>query len=409
MPEVDYLLKDPIIPDDQKFCCMSLWLSDDKKTIKYIRVSASFKTIEEAQEQVALLGNNKGHFNFCTEVGAWVAFDPLPNRGNLNDQLNLMMKNYLISFQRKNLEFEKRKHSMVIKNISENRSLKEEQLNRLNEELREFTNQDSPNEKEIEKRKEIIKSFEESIKSYTDKIKEHEDKEKEYNEKLQNIVLDLQNIPEENTEENQNKPFIFEGQVKRTTEKLDNQNWYCISFLTEENKSLVGIKISGCFNKESEANNHSKALRDINDKFSILVGELYKWCPFNPDADSQEAGESEYSNDKLNETMKAKKDNEKKAQMFHEFRKYELINKNLQDSLVNKNNEKEEIKKNIENETSTENKLSYQEKLLELEKQIEKLEVKKTEVTEKEKELSDKIGFDKMKENYNAGIDSVKT
>lgn len=395
MPEVDYLLKDPIIPDNQKFCCMSLWLSDDKKTVKYIRVSAAFKTLEEAQEQVALLGDNRGHFNFCTEVGAWVAFDPTPNKGNLNDQLNLMMKNYLISFQRKNLEFEKRKYSMVAKNVRENCLLKEEQLNRLKEELRELTN-----EKEIGKKKEMIKTFEESIKSYNDKIKENEDKEKEYDEKLKNIVPDLQVIPEDNTVENQNTPFVFEGTVKRTTEKVDGQNWYCISFLTEENKTLVGIKISGCFDKESDANDHSKALRDINDKFSLLVGELYKWCPFNPDADSQEAGESEYSNDKLNETMKAKKENEKKAQMFHEFRKYELINKNLQESLVNKTIEKEEIKKNME---SAENKLSYEEKLLELEKQIEKLTAKKAEVTEKEKELSDKIGIDKMKEQYAAG------
>lgn len=398
MPEVDYLLKDPIVPDNQKFCCMSLWLSDDKKTVKYIRVSASFKTLEEAQEQVALLGDNRGHFNFCAEVGAWVAFDPIPNRGNLNDQLNLMMKNYLINFQRKNLEFEKRKYNLVAKNVRENCLLKEEQLNRLKEELRELTDQ-----KDIDIKNKQIKVFEESIKSYNDKIKENEDKEKEYDEKLQNIVLDLQVIPEDNNVENQNTPFIFEGTVKRTTEKVDGQNWYCISFLTEENKTLVGIKISGCFEKESDANDHSKALRDINDKFSMLVGELYKWCPFNPDADSQEAGESEYSNDKLNETMKAKKENEKKAQMFHEFRKYELINKNLQDSLVNKTNEKEEIKKNME---SAENKLSYEEKLLELDKQIEKLTAKKAEVTEKEKELSDKIGIDKMKEQYAAGANT---
>jgi hypothetical protein len=76
MPEVDYLTKDPIVPSNQNFCCMSLFMADDKKTIKAIRVSGSFKTIEEAQEQVLLLGDNRGHYNFCAEVGAWNAFDP---------------------------------------------------------------------------------------------------------------------------------------------------------------------------------------------------------------------------------------------------------------------------------------------------------------------------------------------
>jgi len=387
MPEVDYLLKDPIIPDNQNFCCMSLWLSDDKKTIKYIRVSGAFKTIEEAQEQVALLGENRGHFNFCAELGAWNAFDPVPNKSNLNDQLNLMMKNYLISFERKNLEFEQRKYTLISQNIRENLVLKEEQLNRLKEELSLLTV-----EREIERKKESISKFEEGLKSQYAKLKENEDKEKIYNEKIKNITIDSKFISEE-TIENQNEPIIFEGQVKRTTEKVPNQNWFCVSFLTEENKTLVGIKISGCFDKESDANDHSKAIRDINDKFSILVGELYKWCPFNPDADSQEAGDSEYSNDKLNETMKGKKENEKKAQMFHEYRKYELINKNLQESLSSKVTEKDTIAKELENTTSNENKLSYQEKLLELEKQIEKLEGKKKEITEKESELSEKLGL----------------
>jgi len=91
--------------------------------------------------------------------------------------------------------------------------------------------------------------------------------------------------------------------------------------------------------------------------------------------------------------MKGKKENEKKAQMFHEYRKYELINKNLQESLSSKVTEKDTIAKELENTTSNENKLSYQEKLLELEKQIEKLEGKKKEITEKESELSEKLGL----------------
>jgi hypothetical protein len=391
MPEVDYLTKDPIIPNNQSFCCMSLFMGDDKKTIKAIRVSGSFKTIEEAQEQVVLLGNNRGHYNFCAEVGAWNAFDPLPNKGDLNDQLNKMMETYLINIQKKNYEFEKRKYGLISQNIRDNKSIKEEELQKLIEEVKGLDSQ-----KDIMSKTKQIEKIKETIKGFDDKIKENEDKEKMFNEKINNIKLVVDDNKQEILfDETQNKPIIYEGTVKRTIEKIEKQNWYCVSFLVEEGKSLVGIKISGCFDKEDEANDHSKALRDINDSFNVLVGELYKWQPFNPEPDSSEAGESEYADNKLNETMKKKKENEQKAQMFHEYRKYELINKNLQESLNNKIAEKEEIKKKIVN-TNTDVKTNVQEKLLELEQQIEKLENKKKEISEKESELSEKIGLNEL-------------
>jgi hypothetical protein len=117
MPEVDYLTKDSILPENQNYCVMSLFMSDDKKTIKYIRVSCSFKTVELAQEQTQLL-KEPGHYNFVAEVGSWNAFDPLPNKGDLNDQLNTMMKLYLINMHRRNYEYEQRKYDMIIKNMN---------------------------------------------------------------------------------------------------------------------------------------------------------------------------------------------------------------------------------------------------------------------------------------------------
>jgi hypothetical protein len=402
MPEVDYLTKDPIVPTNQNYCCMSLFMNDDNKTIKLIRVSGAFKTIEEAQEQVVLLGNNRGHFNFCAEVGAWNAFDPLPNKNDLNDQLNKMMENYLINIQKKNYEFEKRKHNLISTNIKENRAIKEEELNKLLEEIKDLDSQ-----KQIMEKTKVIEKIKETLKGFDEKIKENEEKEKLFDEKLKNIKLVIDdNKTEEMTNTSEyNKPIIYEGTVKRQTEQIDKQNWYCVSFLVEENKTLVGVKVSGCFDKEDDANNHSKALRDINDSFNVLVGELYKWQPFNPEPDSVEAGESEYADNKLNDTMKKKKENEQKAQMFHEYRKYELINKNLQDSLNNKIAEKEDISKTMLNISNNETKLSVQKKLTELEQQIEKLENKKKEITEKESELSEKIGLNELQkklQNNNA-------
>jgi len=70
---------------------MSLWLTEDKKNVSLVKISGGFPTIVDAQEQVQLL-KEPGHYNFVAEMGAWNAFDPMPNAGNLNDQLNAMME-----------------------------------------------------------------------------------------------------------------------------------------------------------------------------------------------------------------------------------------------------------------------------------------------------------------------------
>jgi len=392
MPEVDYLLKDPIIPDGQNYCCLSLLLSDNKKTVKYHRVSCVFKTIEEAKEQIQLL-KEPGHYNFVCEVGAWNAFDPCPNGGDLNDQLNNMMKSYLVGLQRKNFEFEIRKFNMIANNILDNKKIKEEELEKELESLKELTNLSGETNlsEEFKKKTHYIEVIKKTIQTFTEKIEENKKKELEMAEKLASLKIN-DNLYTTPTNESHNVPIKFEGKLNRTTEKLDNQNWYCISFLSEDNVSLVGVKISGCFDKEDDANQHSKALRDINDSFNILVGELYKWQPFNPDPDSLEAGDSEYSNEKLNDTMKKKKENEEKAKLFKEYQKYELINKNLQDSLTEKSNNREELSKKLDNIKDNEMKLSYMKELTSLDEQIAKLENKKKEITDKELELSEKIG-----------------
>jgi len=395
---IDYLINDPIIPEKQKFCCMSLWMSDDKKSIKCLKISGAFQTIEETQEQIQLL-KEPGHYNFCAEIGAWNAFDPLPNKGNLNDQLNEMMHRYLLRIKLKNAEYEKRKLEMMIENFKDNKKIKEDELE---VELKNLSKIED--EVELRNKMKFIENLKNTIEKFDGKIAENMKKLQEID--TSNIIIVDEKL--ENQEGgNQFIPIKFEGKINRKNEKLDNQNYYCVTFLAEENKSLVGIKISGCFNTEDEANIHSKSLRDINNNFSILVGELYKWQPFNPEPDSNEAGESEYANEQLNDTMKKKKENEKKAQLYHEYRKYELINKNLQDSLTNKQTEKDAINKKLENITNDEMKKSVEEEILTLEKQIEKLENKKKEISQKETELSEQIGLNELQQKLQQGKISI--
>jgi len=396
MPTVDYLPKDAILPENQNFCCLSLLMNDDNKTIKCLKVSGAFKDIEDAKEQIQLLKENRGHYNFAAEVGAWNAFDPLPNENDLNDELNAMMHKYLVNVHKNNLDFEKRKFSMIAKNIDENAQIKLNELEQENKKLLELSKLDDSDENEKLKKQKVdyIETLKVQIKNLETKRDDNLQKETEIISKLNNIKIeDLVINKRVDAYENQNKPVPFDGIVKRKDEKIENQNWYCVSFLTEENKTLVGLKISGCFNSNEEADNHSRALRDINDSVSILVGELYRWQPFNPSPDSLEAGESEYANPQLNETMKSKKENEKKAQLYHEFRKNDMIRKNLEDSLTEKASEMEEITKQLKANNNDAMKKNMVDEIATIEQQIKKLEDKRQEYVAKEAEISEKIGL----------------
>lgn len=362
---IDYLTNDPIIPPNQKYCVLSLWMDEDKKTIKYEKVSGAFCTLEEAQQQIQII-KNPGHYNFVAEIGSWNAFDPLPNKGDLNDQLNKMMQKYLINMHKKNYDFDQRKFSMIINNYDDNIKIKTGEL------------------KEFEEKQDdvMINKINDQIKNLLEKKAEYKLKLDEVEEKLKDIVIDIKYETTESTDNfTQNVPIKFEGTVTRTDEKISNQLFYCISFLVEEGVSLVGIKVSGCFETEESANNHSSALRDINESFNILVGKLYEWCPFNPDPDSVEAGASEYANPELNETMKKKNENEQKAKLYHEYRKNETIKKNIEDLISNKKKEKvaNKVPNNSSNNMST------------IDDQIKKLEDKMKEYEKKEIELANQI------------------
>ena len=261
---VDYLLKDAIIPDDQNFCCLSFFLNEDNSRVKLFRVSGAFKTLEEAQEQAKLLENKVVGLHFTLEMGSWVAFDPLPNIGDLNGQLNQMMKRYLTELQKKNLEYEERKFRLVTNNILENRKIKEDELEN---ELKEFNNITDEKVKNIKSKE--IENIKEKIAELTTKYEEAHKKQLEFEEKLKNIKIDDSHIVTNMGEgvQNQNIPIGYKGKVNRTDEKIEGQNWFCVTFLTEENKSLVGVKISGCFDKEEDAHQHSRMLRDINNSF----------------------------------------------------------------------------------------------------------------------------------------------
>lgn len=355
MSVVDYLVEDTIVPSNQKFCALSIWLNDDKTKVKLFKVSAAFKYVNEAEYQFKLM-KERGHLNFVAEMGKWNAFDPTRlEASDLDNELNRVMKRHLENQTINNFEYEIRKNELVIKNISDN-------IKQKNTELSEQTD-----EKYITKIMSQIETLEKKRKEYDDKLVEFKTKLDNFKSNTSNQVLPPI-VKKEQHYESVNEDFSW-----KTTERVDTQAWFCVSFLGEENSSLVGIKISGAFEKEDEAQDFAKSLRDINDSVNVYVGPLYKWMPFNPKPDSEEAGESEYSNPQLNETMKEKKRNEQKAKIYHEFRKNEEIKRNIEEMI---NMRKSEISET--NDKTTE---SLEEQIRKLEDKLKEYETKNNELT----------------------------
>ncbi len=106
----------------------------------------------------------------------------------------------------------------------------------------------------------------------------------------------------------------------------DYQNWYCVSFLSPEgikNCSLRGLKVRGVFGTQEEANARAKEIQESDPNFHVFVGEVGKWCPWDPDPNSVK--DQEYQNKELNDLMKGYKDNLEKSKKMQKERKDDMI------------------------------------------------------------------------------------
>lgn len=173
----------------------------------------------------------------------------------------------------------------------------------------------------------------------------------------------------------------------------EDQKFICISFVSDlENKlTLKGVKVRGAFPTIEEASIHAKKIQGLDPAHNVFVGEMGKWLAFDPDVNSKEAGDPEYANEQLNKIMKSHDENQEKAKLFHEQRKFQNIQKSLQESVDSNTKIADELKEEIKNEEDKDKVLSLTTKLEDINSQIEDLEEKKKEYKKKEKKISKDI------------------
>jgi hypothetical protein len=189
MSKQDFLNEDPVL-SGQKYVCLSFLTptKEDQSSITGIKVRGVYEDYNEACKRAKELQEMDPAFGvFVGEVGKWLPFDPEPDSDLVksseyaNEELNEIMKNYLINQEKSRIFHEKRKNEMTRKNLEENITKSKEQLKNAEKEHRKASTDSK-------------KTFELRMKNLEDRIKEMESKaenllkqEKQYDEEMENI------------------------------------------------------------------------------------------------------------------------------------------------------------------------------------------------------------------------------
>ena len=107
--------------------------------------------------------------------------------------------------------------------------------------------------------------------------------------------------------------------LTKLQEDFENQD------ITREGNVMRGIKVRGTFPTYAGAQERSKEMREFEPAHDVFVTQVGYWVPFNPQ--NMTESKSEYSEDALNNLVKAKVEESEKRDLAYEHRKMELMKK----------------------------------------------------------------------------------
>ena len=185
--------------------------------------------------------------------------------------------------------------------------------------------------------------------------------------------------------------FFSKTHVK---ESVENNNDYKNEDEKEKyefQKDMLSFRICTGRATYEEAVEDCKRIKELDPHHHVFVAEGAKWCPFilTEDDSNKYVSQVEYDNNQLNEMMKKYTENQEKANVFHEYRKNQLVMKGISENIDSRLENKNETISLLKNSNSKEERTMLKERLVIIEDQLEKMEEKKKEILEKEKQFSE--------------------
>jgi len=187
--KVDYLNVDPEI-SGQKYVCLSFLTpkKEDQTSLLGMKVRGVFEDYDAACKKAKELQEMDPAFHvFVGEVGKWLPYDPDPESKYVksseyaNEELNNVMKNYLINQEKAKVFHEKRKYELTRKNLEENLGKLSKQYSDTNRKLKK-TNGDM--RVTLDNR---MKTMAKRIAELEEKIKHNKDQEEKYQEEMKSL------------------------------------------------------------------------------------------------------------------------------------------------------------------------------------------------------------------------------
>ena len=133
--------------------------------------------------------------------------------------------------------------------------------------------------------------------------------------------VDLENFVKENMKDFKDTKIQedFETFIFKNRKRLEAEFFEKNSFRT----TVRGLKVRGTYDTYEEASHRAKTLQKLDPSFSVFVGQVGFWLPWDPQP--SEIQNQEYAEDQLNTLMKNYKDNEVKKDEFFESQKRERL------------------------------------------------------------------------------------
>ena len=130
--------------------------------------------------------------------------------------------------------------------------------------------------------------------------------------RIDSVLKDLQEYLKKNTLElNESKLYeSYDTYIGSNRKKLESDFYVENNFQT----SMRGLKIRGTFEYREEAENFSRKLIKDDPYHNILIAEVGKWLPWDPEL--TEIKDQEYADEQLNNLMKKKRENEDQKSAF---------------------------------------------------------------------------------------------